>query len=139
MRCLLSFWLGLICVTGLVVADGKDPPTMPDPDVVTGSVAEDTRDKDAPTSGVIVTKDGYDRLIERWGIEKPLKLDFEKQFVVVGTTRGGEIKLSTELKDGNLTVEAIKSLDLHPGFRYAMKRVDRSGVITVNGKPLPAK
>jgi hypothetical protein len=139
MRYLLSFWLGLICVTGLVVADDKDPSTKPNPDVVTGSVAEDTRDKDAPTSGVIVTKGGFDRLIERWGIEKPLKVDFEKQFVVVGTTRGGEIKLSTELKDGNLTVTAIKSLDLRPGFRYVMKRIDRSGVITVNGKPLPTE
>ena len=126
-----------VITVGSSMGDNKKPEA--DPFTVAGSVKEDTREKDAPASGLIVSAPAFDRVTKGWGIEKPFPVDFDKQFVVVGTTRGGEIKVTTKLDAGDLKVQAMKSLDLRPGFRYVLKRVDRAGVNTVNGKPLPSE
>ncbi|QDU40908.1 hypothetical protein Mal4_52710 [Maioricimonas rarisocia] len=73
----------------------------------------------------------------RFADERP-DVDFTKKLAIISTTRGGRITLDTMLDDqGNLHVSGIETRDLRPGFRYAIQIVDREGVRTVSGKPVP--
>ena len=66
------------------------------------------------------------------------KVDFDKEIVIVSTTRGSQLRLSAQLEDnGNLQILGIATRDLRPGFRYVMGTVSREGVKTVNKKELP--
>lgn len=117
--------------------DKKDPPAKAD-EVVTGSVADESLAKKAPAAGLVVTKKGWDELVKRWDIRKPFDVDFDTHLVVVATSQGTRLKLTTEVTTaGDLKVKAVGTADLQPGFRYALKRLDRAGIKTVNGKPLP--
>lgn len=129
---------GLVLAAGLAAADDPKPKDS-DPDVVMGTVADATLAKKAPDLGVIVKKAEFEDLVKLWGVEKPFKVDWAKHLVVVGTSQGSGIELKTALKKGDLTVQVLGTADLRPGFRYAFKRVDREGVETINGKPLPKK
>jgi hypothetical protein len=44
---------------------------------------------------------------------------------------------ATQDDTGNLKVLGLATLDLHPGFRYVIAILSRTGVKTVNGKELP--
>jgi hypothetical protein len=129
--------------TALVAAASPPPDVgMPqDPrktgDLVTGSVPEESLVSESPDAGLIVTEKRYTRLLEVWGIERAPRVDFSRQFVVVGTTRGSKLTLNTRLDDGDLKVRVMGTADMRPGFRYALLRVERGGVRSVNGKPLP--
>lgn len=129
---------GFCVLAGPALADDPKPKES-DPDVVTGKVADAALAKKGPDLGVIVTKAEFEGLVKAWSVEKPFKVDWAKQMVVVGTSQGSGIELKTERKDGDLKVQVLGTADLAPGFRYAFKRVDRAGIKTVNGKPLPKK
>ena len=117
--------------------DKKEPPGKV-ADYASGLVADASLAKKAPAGGTIVTKKAWEGLLEAWEVPSPFPVDFDKHFVVVATSQGSTLKLTTALDDnqGNLAVKVVASLDLRPGFRYALKRVDRAGVKTVNGKVL---
>jgi hypothetical protein len=102
-----------------------------------GSVEDEAQLKDAPQ--VITSAKALEKLWKAWKIEgKVPKVDFTKEVVVVGTTRGSKIKLNAILDDkGNLEVLGLATRDLRPGFRYVMGTVSRDGVKTVNKKELP--
>lgn len=134
-------------VAGLVLAwacahsgargdDKKDPPKPSD--YATGTVADEKLAKKAPAAGVTVTKKGWDELLKGWDVKAPFEVDFDKQLVIVATSQGSGLTLTTELNEkGDLLVKGVATADLRPGFRYALKRVDRAGVKTINGKPVP--
>lgn len=137
-RRLLHAGAGFVLAAG--VAAAQDPrPKDSDPDVVTGTVADASLAKKAPDLGVIVTKAGFDDLVKAWAVDKPFKVDWAKHLVVVGTSQGSGIELKTTRKNGDLKVQVLGTADLRPGFRYAFKRVDRDGLETINGKPLPKR
>src|SRR5262249_32775089 len=72
--------------------------------------------------------------------DKPPKLDFSKEIVILGTTRGSKLNLSAQLDDtGNLHVLGFGTSDLVPGFRYVLATVSREGIKAVNKKPLPSE
>jgi hypothetical protein len=122
----------------LVSADEKPGAAKKaDPDLVVGHVADGSLVKKAPDLGAVINQKEFDNLVKAWQIEKPFKVDFARQFVVVATTQGSGIELSTAVKDGNLAVKVLGTADLKPGFRYALRRVDRAGITTINGKPIP--
>jgi hypothetical protein len=102
-----------------------------------GSVADEAEQKGAPEC--ITSAKGLEKLWKAWKIEgKVPKVDFDKEIIVIGTTRGSKLKLSASLDDkGNLTVLGLGTRDLVPGFRYVMATVPREGVKTVNKKDLP--
>jgi len=94
--------------------------------------------KEMPENGVIVSAKGWEKLAKAWGIKEPAKVDFDKEILVVATTVGSKLNLSTKLDDkGDLKVLGLATRDLRPGFRYAIKSVSKEGVKTVNGKALP--
>jgi hypothetical protein len=94
----------------------------------------------APPIGVIVTAKGWQQLSEAWVIKNPAKVDFNKEFLVVATSRAGKMVLNVKrTDDGDLRTEVLENADLQGGFRYAIRSVSRDGVKTVNGKPLPVE
>ncbi|QJW99460.1 hypothetical protein [Frigoriglobus tundricola] len=102
------------------------------------SVEDETLKKEAPESDVIVSAKAWEKLAKAWGIKDPAKVDFAKEILVVQTTVGSRLTVTTKLDDtGDLKVLGIATRDLRPGFRYAIKSVSKEGVKTVNGKELP--
>src|SRR5262249_46790108 len=67
-----------------------------------GSVADETLQKGAPD--FIASEKALQKLWKEWKIEHKLpKLDFSKEIVILGTTRGSRLNLSAQLDDkGNL-------------------------------------
>lgn len=122
-------------------ADTKptDPFKVPTVDL-SGSLDNSELAKQAGT-GVVVTAKGWQQLSESWGIKNPAKVDFDKELLVVATSRSGKMVLNTKVDaaTGDLRTEVLDNGDLQGGFRYAIRSVARAGVKTVNGKPLPVE
>jgi len=139
---LLSAGFALAIALPLAAQKTEDPKTpLVKPTVeLYGSLDNSELAKQAPPGGVIVIAREWQGLAEAWGIKNPAKVDFDKEFLVVATTRAGKLVLNTKLgDDGDLRTEALDNSDLQGGFRYAIKSVKRDGVKTVNGKPLPVE
>ncbi len=104
-----------------------------------GSVEDESLAKDAPQ--FLATAADLEKLWKHWKLaDKPPEVDFAKNFLIVATTRGGQLRLSAKLDEeaGDLELVALATRDLRPGFRYAIGSVSRAGVKTVAGKELPA-
>jgi hypothetical protein len=102
-----------------------------------GSLDDETLMNESPPSSVIASTKAWEKLAKAWGIQNPARVDFDKEILVLATTRGSRLNLSTRLDDqGDLKIVAISTRDLRPGFRYAIKSVSKEGVKTVNGQPL---
>jgi hypothetical protein len=93
--------------------------------------------KDAPK--FIANEKDLEKLWKAWDRkDKPPKVDFMKNLVVLTTTRGSSVRLVVTLDEkGNLEVGGFGTRDLRPGFRYVIGVVPREGVKTVGGKELP--
>lgn len=116
------------------VVDKKEAPA----NQWTGSVADESLMEKAPKDGVIVSKKALEDLWKAWKVsEKAPDIDFTKELVVVGTTKGSRIGGKPIVKDGDLKVAFFATRDLREGFRYIIVSVSREGVKTVNGKELP--
>lgn len=90
---------------------------------------------------VIVTAKEFEALWLAWKLPGPVpEVDFSSNLVIVQTTVGSRLRLSALLEDnGNLIVLDLATRDFHPGFRYVLAVLSRTGVKTVNGKKLSAK
>ena len=130
-----------IAVAGVTAQDKKDPAKKDDKKLTVdlfASLDDVALQKEAPESQVIVSQKGWDKLVKAWGIKDAPKVDFEKELLIVGTTTGSRLNLSSKLDEkGDLKVLGAATFDLRPGFRYAIKSVSREGVKTINGKELP--
>jgi hypothetical protein len=101
-----------------------------------GSVADEALAKDAPA--FVADTKALEKLWTAWKIEgKPPTVDFKKELVLISTTRGSRLQLSPSIDEkGNVTVLALGTRDLAPGFRYVIATVSREGVKAVNGQEL---
>lgn len=105
---------------------------------LTATLEDRDLQKETPSSGLVVSQKGWDKLVKAWGIKDAPKVDFDKEILIVGTTVGSRLGISTKLDDkGNLVVSMIATDDLRPGFKYVIQSVSRAGVKTVNGKEMP--
>ena len=119
-----------------VPKDKKDAPKLTVD--LFGSLDDEKLQNAAPANGVIASAKTWEKLALAWGIKDPAKVDFDKEILVLATTVGSKLNLSTRLDDkGDLKVLGLATRDLRPGFRYAIKSVSKDGVKTVNGKELP--
>jgi len=101
-----------------------------------GSVEDDKLMKDAPA--VIVDKKTFEKIWVDWKIKGDVPtINFDKEIVVLMTSKGSRITMKCTLEDGNLKVGGIATADLGEGFRYILATVPREGVKKVNGKDLP--
>src|SRR5262245_36291543 len=124
-------------VFALFVAAEEPKQEKPTVDL-SGSIADETLQKEAPEDGVIASKKAWEKLANAWGVKGPAKVDFGKEILVVGTTVGSRLNVSTKLDaEGDLKVTGMATADIGPGFRYVIKSVNKEGVKTVNGKTLP--
>lgn len=121
-------------------ADTKPKGTFVLPTVdLSGSLDNSELAKQAGT-GVVVTAKGWQQLSESWGIKNPPKVDFDKELLIVATSRSGKMVLNTKVDEsGDLRTEMLENGDLQGGFRYAIRSVTKANVKTVNGKPLPVE
>src|SRR5262249_14012655 len=90
-----------------------------------------------PAKGYITEAKAFKQLWDDWKlVEKMPEIDFKKDVVIVETTRGSNLRVAAmKLTDkGDLRVLAMPTLDMRPGFRYAVLIVPREGVKTINGK-----
>lgn len=104
---------------------------------IEGSVDNAELAKEAPK--FIASAGDLDKLWKAWArADKPPKVDFAKELVVITTTRGSRLRLVVTLdENGNLEVGGLATKDLRPGFRYVIGVVPREGVKTIGGKELP--
>jgi hypothetical protein len=134
------FAAALAVVAAFVPSAAEEPKKEPAKLTVDLFASLDDRElqKQAPDNGVAASQEAWEKLAKAWDIKEPAKVDFNKEILVVATTVGSKLNLSTKLDDkGDLKVLAVSTRDLRPGFRYAIKSVSKDGVKTVNGKPLP--
>ncbi|MCI0705002.1 MAG: hypothetical protein L0241_28415 [Planctomycetia bacterium] len=138
-RSLLMAALFAVCSVPFATAQDKKDEKKPKLTVdIFASLDDEKLMKEAPENGVIVSRKGWEKLAKAWSIKEPAKVNFEKEILVVATTRGSKLNLSTKLDDkGDLKILALATRDLRPGFRFAIKSVSKEGVKTVNGKALP--
>lgn len=101
------------------------------------SVAELEKEKALPGTGVIYGQKEWERLAASWGIKDVPKVDFSKEILLVGTHRGANFKMLSEVKNGDLTVELVGDKEERPGFRYRIVSIDRANITKFQGKELP--
>lgn len=119
--------------------DPPDPasPSLARPLEIYGSLPDFRKAEFAPPSRVIVTDKGWAALKMAWGIKDTPKVDFDKQLLVVATTYADKLALGTKVEEGDLRIFARDNGDVRGGFRYGIKAIDRDGIKTVDGQPLP--
>jgi hypothetical protein len=103
-----------------------------------GSVDDVEKMKLALDDRVIADAKTWESLREAWKLGDETKgVDFARQLVLVGTTRGSRIGGEPILGDkGDLSIAFVSTRDLRPGFRYLIFVVPREGITSVNGKPI---
>jgi hypothetical protein len=96
----------------------------------------------APVGGVIATAEAWERLWRAWRPGEPVPdVDFGREMVLVAAGPGPNHVIVRELRltdAGDLRFEWAITEMAGPGFVAKMLLVDRRGVKTVNGRPLPA-
>jgi hypothetical protein len=131
---------------GIKQFQGKDLPKAADTGVqpierptvdLSGDVNDQTRQKNAPVTGVITSQKEWDDLVKAWGIKDSPKVDFSKEILVVGVSDATSFTMVPTVKDGDLVIATAASKETRDGFRWKVVSVPREGLKTVNGKPLP--
>ena len=107
-----------------------------------GVVPEDEMRSVAPTLPFVAAHESWRELWRAWRPEEPLpEVDFESEVVLVRLVDGpNRIKLSATLdEDGAVQVRARNTRIAGPGFGYALARISRQGVKSIDGEPLPSR
>ncbi len=124
----------LVCGSAGYSQDKEKKPTVD----LFASIGDEALMKETPPGNVIVSTKAWEKLAKAWGIKDAPKVDFDKEILVIATTVGSRLNLSTKLDEsGDLKILGLATRDLRPGFRYAIKSVNREGVKTVDGIALP--
>jgi hypothetical protein len=108
-----------------------------------GRVADRDLEKEKPEKGLITTQEAFTKLWKAWrGEEKPPAVDFDKEVVIVVTSKTGELRSLLLQQDdkGNVALAVgISREELKGGFSYVMGSLKREGVKTIDGKEIPKK
>jgi hypothetical protein len=92
---------------------------------------------------VIASPKALKGLADRWGVAKVPAVDFDRYVLVVATTLGPEPHVETVVDGkGNLEFTPQPSVPRRykvRGVKFAIKAVDRTGVKTAFGHPLPVE
>lgn len=131
-------WVALALTLSLTPLRAADPEAIKPIAEWSGSVESEALEKVAPP--FLTTKEGLSILWKVWNVKGELpKVDFDDAIVVVTTTRSSHLKVGYAVDEKyDLHVRATATSDMRPGFRYHLSVVDRGGLATVNGSPLPS-
>lgn len=108
-------------------------------DLATGKVPDEALQKMAPENGFITDAATFEKLWKAWRPEeKTPKVDFEQDFVIVGTVDGPNLVILRPAleEDGNVKYVAAGTRMAGPGFGYRLVKMSREGVKTINGHPI---
>lgn len=127
------------------VATPPAPPPAPTPAQrlpleLYGASANAALASSAPADRLIATETEWVALARAWAIKNPPPVDFTKQVLVVVTSRSAKMSIEAKRDDdtGAMRVGVLEGDDFpSSGFRYGIKAIDRAGLKTINGKPLP--
>jgi len=106
---------------------------------------EDDKDlpkmKLAPANGAIADEAAFMKLWTAWkGDAAAPKIDFKKQIALVGTTQCAANRVFGSFavsETGDVKVVFGTTLISGPGFAWVIYVVDREGIKSINGKPIP--
>jgi hypothetical protein len=101
---------------------------------LSGSIRDESLQNQMPLNGVITSQEQWERLAKVWGITNPPPVDFTRQWLVVGTSRGTSFSLNPVVTNGDLVISTKGATDLAPGFRWRVRAINREGIKTLNGK-----
>lgn len=97
--------------------------------------------KAAPANNLVADEAAFAKLWTEWkGNAVAPKIDFKKQFAMAATTQCAANRIFggfTLTEQGDLKGTFGSTLIGGPGFAWVIYILDREGVKTVNGKPLP--
>ena len=126
-----AFWIALV-FTQTVVADDK-------PEAWQSGTVDDIKLRNE-TPGVITDVREFEKLFRSWFPDAKIpKVDFDKNLILVATTRGSNLSGKPTLSNGDLKFSPIATADLQDGFRYLFIVFPKEGVKTVNGKDVLKK
>jgi len=130
--------------TGITKFQGKELPAPAVSDLkpieekpsvnLSGNIKEESLQNEMPLNGVITSQEQWERLVKVWGIKDAPPVDFTRQWIVVGTSRGTSFDLNPVVTNGDLVISSKGTTDLAPGFRWRARAINREGIKTLNGK-----
>jgi hypothetical protein len=129
-------FLGLM----LVSAAWANDPAKADPAPVREFRGETEKESAGPLNArPILTATDYEAAWKELGIiESPGEVDFEKEFVLLATTRGSRVGFRCRDEgEGKLNVSAMSTRDIRPGLRYLIGVFLRKDWKEINGSSLP--
>jgi hypothetical protein len=104
-----------------------------------GVVKDSARKELAPSHGFVADSASWKSLWQKWRPNQEVpQVNFDKEIVVVGVVSGpNRVLLRPMLSEGgDLRFLVAGTRMAGPGFGYALVKVSREGVKTVNGKPI---
>jgi hypothetical protein len=132
--------------TGITKFQGKDLPAVASemqpikekPSVdLSGEISTTSLQSSAPPNLVITSQKEWDTLVKGWNIKDAPKVDFNKEFLIVGTSPSASFDLSSTVKNGDLIITTKGTKELAPGFRWRLRSIPREGIKTIQGKEVP--
>lgn len=134
------FIISHIKLNGITSIDGKELPKQRAVEpLLTVKGGTDDENIAYPQEKVITDGEKMNALWQSWKQKETLPvIDFNKQFILLSVTSGSIIYPNYSItREGNLQEMSIATMDLRPGFRFALAVFNREGVVKVNGQPLP--
>jgi hypothetical protein len=93
-----------------------------------------------PANGVVASADAWAQLWNAWRDDEVPNVDFKKDLILVAAGGGPNTIIVQELQldqQGDLRFRWAITERGGPGFAATMLQVNRQGIKTVNGSPLP--
>ena len=116
-----------------------DEPTKPAPAPVCEYRGETEKESAGPFNArPIFTVSDYEASWKELGLtQSPGEVDFQKEFVLLATTRGSRVGFRCRDEgDGKLNVSAMSTRDIRPGLRYLIGVFLKKDWKEVNGTPI---
>lgn len=131
--------LALITLTTAVLLParaGNVPQAVKPTQILRGSVEDEKIG--AQIQEVITTQKEWKHLDDLLQMKGALpEVDFTKNLVITATTAGSSMNISIRLDDaGDLKIAAMATRDMRPGKRWILAIVPRTGVKSVEGRPI---
>lgn len=101
---------------------------------LSGTIKDEVLQNEMPANGVITSQEQWDKIVKVWGIKDAPRVDFTRNILVLGTSRGTSFELLPTVTNGDLTITSRGTKDIAPGFRWRVKSLPREGIKTVQGK-----
>jgi hypothetical protein len=136
---ILCLAAALACAPHAAPGAAEAPGEVKPLDTWSGKPADAALKAAAPESGVVTDADAWKKIWSAWrpDEERP-HVDFDKDLILIATADGPNRVNLTATRDqqGDVTVVGAATRMAGPGFGYALARVPRDGIKSVNGNPV---